>query len=119
LPLCSQHLPAEVREVLREMPLDPTCLEEVPYQTKIEVYDTKCSGCGFARVILMNRRKGVGRFNIIAKSNDVKEILCRAKNLMMLKRYYVELKILMILLSVVVLILMMSVILMIILFTLR
>lgn len=81
MPLCSQHLPNEVQEVLREMPLDPTCLEDIPYQTKIQVYDEKCSGCGFARIILMNRRKGIGRFNIIVESNNIDEILCEAKNL--------------------------------------
>lgn len=75
MPLCSQHLPPEVTEVLREMPLDNTCLEGIPYQTKIEVYDNKCSGCGFARVILKNKRKKM----II--SNNVSEILKQAKNL--------------------------------------
>jgi len=81
LPLCSQHLPTEVQEVLREMPLDPSCLEDIPYQTKIQVYDEKCSGCGFARIVLMNRRKGVDKFNIIIQSNNINEVLSQAKNL--------------------------------------
>lgn len=81
MPLCSQHLPTEVQEVLREMPLDPTCLADIPYQTKIQVYDEKCSGCGFARIVLMNKRKGIGRFNVIAQSNNINEILQQARNL--------------------------------------
>ena len=54
MPLSNAHLPADVAKMLEEMPLDETCLERslMSYQTKVDMYDQKCSGCGFARIVV-------------------------------------------------------------------
>ena len=76
MPLCSEHLPEETVKFLTEMPLDKSCLtDDIPYQTKVEIYDTKCSGCGFARIILHNKR------GQIFTSNNINEILIKAINI--------------------------------------
>ena len=76
MPLCNNHLPPETQEYLREMPLDKSCISnDIPYQTKVETYDLKCSGCGFARIILKNQR----RESLV--SNDINEILSKAINI--------------------------------------
>ncbi len=76
MPLCQNHLPPETKEFLKEMPFDKSCIsDEIPYQTKVETYDLKCSGCGFARIILRNKRSE------LFVSNDINEILDKAINI--------------------------------------
>jgi len=52
MPLNSQHLSKDVQDYLRELPQDKECVDEIYYQTKIEIYEQHCNGCGFARIIL-------------------------------------------------------------------
>ena len=54
MPLNSSHLHHSVIEILRDMPLDKESSSETTYQTKVELYDARCSNCGFARIELYN-----------------------------------------------------------------
>jgi len=45
----------ELYNYLREIPLDKDSLPEqplMPYQTKVQIYDSKCSDCGFAKILI-------------------------------------------------------------------
>src|SRR5574340_866753 len=58
MPLNSSHINSGVIETLRELPEDDECiidekhasLELMPYQTKVQIYDEKCKGCGFMHI---------------------------------------------------------------------
>ena len=53
MPLNSQHLPKDVRNYLRELPLDKECVDDRMYQTKVELFEKHCRGCGFVRIKVM------------------------------------------------------------------
>jgi len=69
MPLNSQHLPEGTVRNLDEIPIDSEANQysDVPYQTKTEIYDKKCSGCGFARIIVRFYNKAFV-FNSIDKA---------------------------------------------------
>lgn len=58
MPLNSNHLNDSVIKILREIPEDNECLvdekhsslELMPYQTKVQIYDERCKGCGFVHI---------------------------------------------------------------------
>ena len=50
MPLNSSNIHFSVINIIREIPLDRESAPEYPYQTKVDMYDEKCSGCGFARI---------------------------------------------------------------------
>ena len=50
MPLSSQHLHHSVISIIRDIPMDKESAPEYLYQTKVEMYDERCSGCGFARI---------------------------------------------------------------------
>jgi len=52
MPLNSEKLPKDVRNFLHELPLDRECLDDIYYQTKIEIYEKNCGDCGFAQIVL-------------------------------------------------------------------
>ncbi|MHB8362884.1 MAG: hypothetical protein ACYDBX_04675 [Patescibacteria group bacterium] len=62
MPLNSSHLDDDVIKTLQEIPEDDECfiderhssLELMPYQTKVQIYDEKCGGCGFVRVDVLH-----------------------------------------------------------------
>lgn len=50
MPLNSSHLPDSVLAILRELPEDKDHCDVIPYQTKVQIYDTKCKRCQFLRI---------------------------------------------------------------------
>lgn len=50
MPLNSSHLHHSVIDIIREIPIDREVAPDYPYQTKVDMYDSRCSGCGFCRV---------------------------------------------------------------------
>lgn len=52
MPLDNKKYGADVYGILRELPEDREAGGEVPYQTKVEVYDSKCQNCQFKMVIV-------------------------------------------------------------------
>lgn len=53
MPLDNRKLSEEMETMLIGMPIDEECWRlsyELPHQTKVMIYDTKCSGCGFSRI---------------------------------------------------------------------
>ena len=50
MPLDNRNLTPDMEEYLKGVPLDEECWKqsyELPHQTKVMMYDTKCKGCGF------------------------------------------------------------------------
>ena len=56
MPLDNQHLTQDLQDFLKEIPLEEPC-DDVPYQTKVSIYDEKCSGCGFALIIAYSSKE--------------------------------------------------------------
>jgi hypothetical protein len=56
---------ADTEKFLRELPFDRECLntQDVTYQTKVDIFDRKCSGCGYARIEVLAKGRDVVRFN--------------------------------------------------------
>lgn len=50
MPLNSSHLHHSIVDIIREIPTDREDAPDYPYQTKVDMYDNRCSGCGFCRV---------------------------------------------------------------------
>ena len=50
MPLNSSHLHHSVIDIIREIPMDREVAPDYPYQTKVDMYDSRCSGCGFCRI---------------------------------------------------------------------
>ncbi len=55
-----QKLPDYIVSALNETPLDEKSLmpDTIDYQTKIGIYDAKCSGCGFAKIDVIDEFYG-------------------------------------------------------------
>lgn len=49
MPLNNSKLTKSIIEDLKGIPYD-TKYDNLPYPTKVDIYDSKCSGCGFARI---------------------------------------------------------------------
>ena len=87
MPLCSLHLAEETKQYLREVPLNKDCItDDIPYQTKVEIYDEKCSGCGFAKIMVSNRMGNRDNYtsdkiNVRFSTNIIELALKKAKNL--------------------------------------
>lgn len=54
MPLNSSHLSDAVIGIIRDIPTDKESARDYQYQTKVDIYDIRCSGCGFARIELYN-----------------------------------------------------------------
>lgn len=64
MPLDSSKLTEGISNGLREMPYD--IKYDLPYPTKVDMYDSKCSGCGFARIeVVTIPMEKMGIFNKI------------------------------------------------------
>jgi len=53
MPLDNSKISVEMEEMIKGFPLDDECWRrsyELPHQTKVMIYDTKCNGCGFMRL---------------------------------------------------------------------
>ena len=53
MPLDNKKLTPEIMDYLYGIPLDEDvwqCVTNLPHQTKVEIYDKRCKGCGFMRV---------------------------------------------------------------------
>jgi len=70
MPLDSRTISTSIRESLISIPFDnPDDNSYLPYQTKVSIYDEKCSGCGFARIEVVTTQK-VLLFNDIISAID-------------------------------------------------
>lgn len=68
MPLCNKRLTKAMADFLFDMPLDRACEKNPAYQLKVQVYDTKCSGCGFARIEVRHNERDKGHDLI---TNDI------------------------------------------------
>lgn len=69
MPLDNSQLGEDIVNILREMPLDKTCIEGImSYQTKVDVYDSKCQDCAFKLLIVENARMDRILFTDIQKA---------------------------------------------------
>lgn len=53
MPLDNKKISPETEEIIKGFPLDDETWKasyELPYQTKVMIYDEKCMGCGFMRI---------------------------------------------------------------------
>ncbi len=70
MPLNSKRITESIRESLISIPFDnPDDNSYLPYQTKVSIYDEKCSGCGFARIEVITTQR-VLLFNNIDTAID-------------------------------------------------
>ena len=57
MPLDNRNLTPDIEEYVKGIPLDEDCWKqsyELPHQTKVMIYDTKCKGCGFMHITVGN-----------------------------------------------------------------
>jgi len=53
MPLDNRNLSSDIEEYMKGIPLDEECWRlsyELPHQTKVMIYDSKCKGCGFMHI---------------------------------------------------------------------
>lgn len=83
MPLNSQHLSEwEIKE-LNEIPLDGEAVKyaDYPYQTKTDIYDKKCNGCGFAKITAIMKLPNSDK-TVIKEFSNVEDAisLCTSSN---------------------------------------
>jgi hypothetical protein len=66
--LDSKNMDSYSMRILRETPLDAEAksavdeLKFIPLQTKVDIYDAKCAGCGFSLQLVIKDNKVIGRY---------------------------------------------------------
>ena len=78
MPLNNQHLTLDLQNFLKEIPLDEPC-NDVPYQTKVGIYDDKCSDCGFALIIAYSSEESSDQRTKRIPFNNVESAIAYAR----------------------------------------